>query len=351
MSRGDLGEHYADALSYAVALANRPAFSRHQIHGALMRHDLILDVQRHRGRRHADKLAWGLVDRAVQRVQMHPPELWRFEVPDRLRRYRTRADDRLWPGRTGCADRRALEAAYLTGFLARSTTFHLAARTWGLRAGMPAVSVNRAAKRLQRQGLLRLERKGTVRIGALYRVKSPRTVTRGLPPREVPLCQLVDITRVGYSLLDELGYERRLLAHDAFRPGALGDSGWMVARWLSDDVPLDVDRLSASTGIATDRVAGILRALALRDGVTADHTRALEPTFFEALDQIARDTGTFGTLDRDRETYAAERAKRDTEYPDPASTSSALFVTVRDPSAWWSTWWGSLSEKAVPRAA
>jgi hypothetical protein len=366
MSRGDLGELCEEALGYGVALANRPAFTRHQIHSALMRHELVLDVQRKRGLRHADKLAWGIVDRAVERVKMHPPELWRFEVPDRLRRYRNRADARPWPGRTGCADRRALEAAYLTGFLARSTTFHLAARTWGLRAGMPAVSVNRAAKRLQRQGLIRIERKGTVRIGALYRVRNPRTVTRGLPPREVPLCQLVDITRVGVSLLDELGYERRLLAHDAFRPDALGDSGWMVARWLSDDVPLDVDRLSSSTGIAIARVTEILETLerhgpatgALANGrpeveviyrgkPTGGWLRSLEPAFFGALDQIARDAGTFGTLGRERETYAADRAKRDEQYPD---TPSELFVTLRDPWAWWSTWWNSLSE-GVPRAA
>lgn len=57
MSRGDLGEHYADALSYAVSLANRPAFSRYRIHGALMSHDLILDVQRERGQDQARRLA------------------------------------------------------------------------------------------------------------------------------------------------------------------------------------------------------------------------------------------------------------------------------------------------------
>lgn len=135
MSRGDLGEHYADALSYAVSLANRPAFSRYRIHGALMSHDLILDVQRERGQDQARRLAWGLVDRAVERVRMHPPDLWRLEVPDRIRRYRHDADARPWPGRTGRADRRALEAVYLTALLARSTRFHLAARTWGLRSG------------------------------------------------------------------------------------------------------------------------------------------------------------------------------------------------------------------------
>jgi hypothetical protein len=163
---------------------------------------------------------------------------------------------------------------------------------------------------------------------------------------------LVDITRVGYSLMDELGYERRLLAHDAFRPGALGDQGWMVARWLSDENPIDIERLAKSTGLALNRVMEVVDALEWRGAVGPSGpnglVRSLEPMFFDALDHIATDAGSFGTLERERETYAAERAKRDAQYPD---TSRSLFVTVPDPAAWWSTWWGSLSEKAVPHAA
>ena len=350
MTRGDLGEHYADALSYAVALANRPAFSRHNIYAALLSHDLILEVQRQKGRGRADTVARGLVDRAVERVQMHPPDLWRFEVPDRIRRYRHRADARAWPGRTGRADRRALEAVYLTALLARSTRFHLAASTWGLRAGMPAMAVSRASRRLRRQGYLRIGRPHTATIAALYRIRSPRSVTRGLPPREVPLSRLVDVALLGVSLVDELGFERRLLMHDGFRTAALGDDGWAVARWLSDELPIEAQRLARSTGVPPRRVGHVLEVLEAHGAASQSDDgwrRALEPFFFEAVGRIAIDAGTLGSLERDRDTYAKERARRDTKL---AESSRSLVVTLPPVASWWSRW-GLLGERVSPHVA
>ncbi len=76
--------------------------------------------------------------------------------------------------------------------------------------------------------------------------------------------------------------------------------------------------------------------------------RELEPFFFAALDEIAAATGSAGDLERDRERYREERGRRDRALED---RPSALFVTVRDPLQWWSTWWGCLRGEVLTHAA
>lgn len=164
------------------------------------------------------------------------------------------------------------------------------------------------------------------------------------------MSRLVDTALLGVSLLDELGFERQLLTHDGFRNAALGDDGWAVSRWLSDELPVDAQHLSVSTGIPFRRVEGILGTLEANDAAFRSDgwLRPIEPAFFDGLDRIALDAGILGSLDRDRDSYAADRAMRDARFPE---ASRSLFVTLPPPDSWWSTWWGSLSERAVRDAA
>jgi hypothetical protein len=334
VSRGDPGEHYADALSYGLSLANRPAFTSYMIHAALMRDEVVLDYQRERGAERAAAFAWSIVDKAIERTVEHPVGVWKDEVPRRIERYRATAD----AAGLSPTDRRVAEGLYLTAFLTRSTTFHLAARTCALRVGLPAMTVSRSLKRLKARHLVRLQRKHTATIAALYRLQG---VTRGLPP------QGGSLVTVGVSLVDEWGFERRLLRHDAFRNSALGDLGWLVARRLSDEIaldPLKCPQLGTRGGVP--HMLDTLEAAGAAQRTRRGWVRPLEPFFFAALDEIAHAAGTAGALERDRERYREERDRRDC-----GLEPSALFVTGRAPCEWWSAWWGSLSGEVVADAA
>ena len=329
MSRGDPGDRYADALSFALSLANRPAFDRHRMHRALMGDEIVLEFQRQRGPERASAFAWTIVDKAIERTIEHPVGVWKSEVPQRIMRYRAAAD----LAGLSLTDRRVAEGLYLTAFLARSTTFHLAARTCALRVGLPAMTVSRSLKRLKAKRIVRVQRKHTATIAALYRLQHPAGVTRGLPPQGGSLVPL------GVSLVDPLGFERRLLSHDGFRPAALGDRGWLFARALSDDLATLPDVTAVG-----DSVIETLEASGAVHRTRRGWVRELEPLFFAALDEIAVAAGTAGALERDRRRYDAERGELDRRL-EPKACS--LFV----PPDWWSTWWRSLLPEVLADAA
>jgi len=280
------------------------------------------------------RLAKRVTKAALDRAEAHPSELWRYEVPHRVVKYRCYADARPWPGRSGARDRRALEAAYLTALMARSTTFGLAARTWGERAGMDKESANRASKSLETtHRAIRRATKGAPNIAARYRVRSAKrtSATVEQPPLGGPTVALRDILFVGVHLLDPTGTDRILLAHDAFRPAALGDAGWLITRSLSSHQAISPLELSKRTGVSAKRTDELLTTLGRYGAATRDgqsYTRAFDPLLFDALDRIAMDAGTLGDLERDRAKHQRQRAERDTQKVKP----NALLVALETPT-------------------
>jgi hypothetical protein len=324
----DLGARYADAMGYALRLANKPAYDRFRIHDALLRDDLLIEMQRLRGASNASRMAYKLADRALAQVELKPPQLARYEVPARIERYRRGADARRWIGRTGPSDRRVLEAAYLTGFICRSMKFGLSVRTWGLRSGLHRAETSRSAKRLERAGLIVRTHRGTPNIAARFHLQRPELRQWGLPPLGGPTVSLRDLLLVGVHLLDQGGFERVLLAHDAFRPAALGSQGWMISRLLSHGNRATTADIAARSGIPVRAICLTLDALKTYGAVVESDgglVRVIESMFINALDMIAADAGTLGDLERDRDRYAEERRVRDDESP------NALVVSLEAP--------------------
>jgi hypothetical protein len=324
----DLGDRYADAMGYALRLANKRAYDRFRIHDALLRDDLLVEVQQLHGASHASEMAYRLADRALAQAELKPPELARYEVPARIERYRRGADARRWVGRTGPTDRRVLEAAYLTGFICRSMKFGLSVRTWGLRAGLHRAEISRSAKRLERAGLIVRTHRGTPNVAARFHLQRPKLRQWGLPPLGGPIVSLRDLVLVGVNLLDQGGFERVLLAHDAFRPAALGSQGWMVSRLLTHENRATVADIAARSGIPVRATCLTLDALKTHGAVIetgGGFVRVIESLFIDGLDMVAADAGTLGDLERDRDRYAEERRVRDDESP------NALVVSLEAP--------------------
>lgn len=345
---------YRDALSYALKLANKPAYGRHRIHDALMRHPFVLEEQGRRGLGRADALAWRITRHAADRVAVHGPETARFEIASRIYRYRQQAEELTWGGRTGPTDRRVLEAVYLSAFISRSARIGLASRTCGLRAGVDYRVAIRSLRRLEeRHGCILRTHKGGANLGSRFKLTAfPRTRTDGSTPRrEAPLSVLRGQVLLGVQLLDETGYQRRLLQHDAFRPRALGDVGWLVVRLLDDARGISPLEIAQRTGL---KIGGVEHQIAELESVGVvspmgdGYVRGIEPILFAGLDDIAVSLGTHGQLERDAEQYERERRERDDRLPTPVESNASHISPIRTVSAtchsWWETWWGSLSE-------
>jgi hypothetical protein len=335
-------EDLREAGGYALSLANKSGYDEIKIVRALLRHEAIAAIQVEQGPEKARTTALRKARWALERARTHPKGDWRSEVPTKVARYREAADSIPWPGRTGATDRRTYEGVLLTGLIARSSTFGLAARTAGWRTGMLWTVANYSMRRLETKHMIRRLSHGggpvERRIAAKYRLlpfKTPN-LNEGSPPPVLPvqLPPMLDPTAASVS--------RQLLQHDAFRNRALGDVGWQVVRWLDPFEPIRADVLAGVTGISRDRVRRVLGELhrhGVARPVTDGWVRILDADLISLLDVIAWDAGTVGALARDAERYERERHGK----------SCALFVQLPGPE-WWATWWGSLSEEVAHAA-
>jgi hypothetical protein len=249
--------------------------------------------------------AWTYCERtahkAIERARTVPPALDKGAAILRVMILRDVADSLPWGRRVSA--RRTLEGAFLTGTMA-GLDFGLAHRTWAERTGQSREGrIKRNVPLLE--GLGWFSYAGKDPGGAnRYRLLLPDglSVPRGAP--EV-------------STWDELP-----LNHDAFRPKALGDAGWYVLH-LAPGVQ-DREEIAARSGLRPSLVQEVLDQVA---------GGPLVPQ----LDRIARERGTAGALERDKEQHRTERETREREH-----------VERREAGSEWIAWRRFLSRSEAP---
>jgi hypothetical protein len=117
--------------------------------------------------------------------------------------------------------------------------------------------------------------------------------------------------------------DRGWLAHDAFRPEALGDVGWYVLSVLTQ--PRTVDDVSVRTGLDVEDVWVLIRRLHVAElvDITDNDVVVRAGNLIPQLNIVADAAGTLGTLAADRERHDQDRVafrdRRDVNVPEVVS--------------------------------
>lgn len=317
---------FGDLRSWALRLANR-GWDAEQIARDIWRGPAVAAYVERFGKHKAEELTRDIGAWAVETVRLHPVDAWRAEVPARIAAIRDRINAApIFNARTAPTDYRATEVLYLTAVSAGSTAFRLSMRTGGVRGGMAETTFCSAVKRLRERGVVhRLAGSWPVgRVPARYRIGSPVSRT-GRTGGKDPSVRLLEFPSPPIARLLDPQW-RLALQHDAFRPAALGDLGWLIVHRMNAVEPLDVADLSQLTGVGLARLRRVARQLSTAgilvpgpDGWTAPLD--VDP-LLTVLERIARESGTSGALEADRTRHAADRAEFDNR--------SSLSVPLRD---------------------
>lgn len=283
-------ETCGEVMSYALKLANPPlSYDRTRILEALLDDSSVRTLRPRAARRFAERTA----DKALVRVATRPPARDRSAFLAEIADLRRSADAARWPGRAGPTDRRVLEGAYLTAELARSTSFGLSARTWGVRVGLPWRTVLRSRDRLIERGALAIIKSAerSSRQAARYRIGSPFCLSRSLP-EERNYCDTFAAP----------------IGHDAFRPPALGCIGWFLLRRLDVDDAVRHGDLATGCGLNRERVyasLGQMQRFEIARRVEDGWIRSADVD--ELLIRAAATFGTLGSASREVGSYIEDR--------------------------------------------
>jgi hypothetical protein len=246
---------------------------KHPRHGY---HSLIYaEHVKTRGTAAADRYAERTADKAFRLAKEAPRVTNDYEARERLMELYAAVDAEPWPPNLAGA-RRALEAAYVIAWeRGRVAEMKLDERTHAMRAGQSHGAVKYHRKQLHDMGWLRRHARDRGRGISRLTFHSPNIHRKTFQghPMDVPL----------------------LLAHDAWRPAALGDEGWYFQRVI-------VFRPSAVEH-PWDDVATMLQEHGL--GIPLP-----EEELIRRLDLIALDFGTFNTGYLEAQQFLADRARR-----------------------------------------
>jgi hypothetical protein len=291
--------------SYALRLANR-GYDERMIFRALaakpsgrrdpgsIKYQRILDE---RGRDAADAYAQHTAEGALAWVAANPAIRDRVSALVALLQIRGAAESLPWAIYGGPGVRRALEAAFLAADRLGGVRLGLPLRRWAELAGVTFDSIRERRDKLVRMGWLCRDPRDRPGRTARYGVRLPSCV--------LPTFTSQGGLNVGALVITHSAH--RLLAHDAFRGGALGDAGWYVAHSLNGRrEPLR--ELGLRTGIREEALWDLMARLD-RAGVieVADDTASLAPHLFPRLDAIASASGTQGAGEADRLRHLRER--------------------------------------------
>jgi hypothetical protein len=286
-------------MSYAVRLANR-GYDTTMIFRALaakpsgkrdpgsLKYQRILDE---RGRDAADEYARCTAEKALGFVKANPPIKDRASALVGIAEVAEAAEALPWAVYAGPGARQALEAAFVVAEGVGGLSFGLSLRQWAEVAGQPM-----RATRTHRDLLTELEwfqRNPGDRLGrtARYRLRLPRHIHS----QERSECA-------------GLG-ERAWLAHDAFRPEALGDMGWYVLSRLSIfRATADLRIVSVQTGLGLEELRELVDVFE-RENLTYredDFVRCADD-LVPRLDAVATRYHTAGRGEEDRELHRFER--------------------------------------------
>jgi hypothetical protein len=278
----------SDDLTWALRLVRMGADRRkvieaishkHAKHGY---HSLIyFEHLKSRGTAAAERYAEKTADRAIAIAKEAPRVTNPYEARERLSELYAYVDAEPWPVNLAGA-RRALEAAYVIGYeRGRVAEMKLDLRTHALAAGQSFKAIRVHRKQLHELGWLRRHSgdrgRGISRLSFHLPPRAHRRPLGGHPMCPPPLTDPV-------------------LAHDAWRPGAFGDAGWLVQAQIMNRAPLPARG-------TWDDVIGLLQEHGLGIPLASED-------LIRALDLAALTFGTFNSGYRDWETFAAERARR-----------------------------------------
>lgn len=286
----------ADDMAYAVRLANR-AFSAEQIFRALsakpsgrrepgsLKYQRLLDG---RGRDRADAYAWTTAEKAIAFVQANPAITDRPSALVKLLELEAVAGALPWAVYGGASARRALEAAFVVAERVGGLSFGLSVREHAELTGHDFERIRVDRRVLTDLGWLR--RDPSDRLGRTSRF----SLRRGFHIHS----HQGDLN---------VGTDREWLAHDGFRDRALGDLGWLVLSLLA--APVSTHALALRTGLdqtALEDVCSKLERAGLMRIVDDDLIHRANDVV-SALDHAARDLGTIGAGDADRERHRVDR--------------------------------------------
>lgn len=285
-------------MSWAVSLANR-RYSVEQIHRALaakpsgrrdpgsIKYQRLLDTK---GLDAAEAYAWRTARKALDFVRVNPKILDPAEGTLAVLAIGSLAGALPWGLYGGSGPRRALEAAFVIGERVGSVCFGLALRQWAEISGQTLESVRKNRDVLLSLGWLSKLASDTRHATDRFRLRRPSHIrSRGRFECGNPA-------------------DRGWLAHDAFRPGALGDDGWYVMTLLA--TAASARELTIASGMDPDDLEALLAKLERLDLIDTDEGGILRRAddLPQRLDLAAATLGSAGSADRDRERHAAERA-------------------------------------------
>jgi hypothetical protein len=216
MTRDDERQHLSQDLIWALKLVRqgydeaaivKTLSTRHPKHGYHSRafYEILDSRGSEAARRYAIRTAQKAATFAKEGHRVTNP----YEALERLQKIWERVDAEPWPLKLA-GRRRALEAAFSIGFeRGRVANMFLDLRTHAMRAGQELGALRRHRIALDEMGWLRAGPMRRGRRSSLVSFQCPEKVN-------------IEVTFLRTSYVQE----PVLLAHDAFRSGALGDRGW-----------------------------------------------------------------------------------------------------------------------------
>ena len=284
-----------DDMSYAVRLANRD-YTTEQIFRALsakpsgrrepgsLKYQRLLET---RGADRADDYARRSAEKAIAFVKANPAIADRPSALVKLLEIEAAAGALPWAVYGGAGVRRALEAVFVVAERVGGLSFGLSVREHAELAGHDFERIRSHRRALSDLGWLR--RDPSDRLGRTSRF----TLRRGFHIHS----HQGDLN---------VGTDRRWLAHDAFRKGALGDEGWLVLSIAA--APVSAQVLAQRTGFDHGTLEATCSTLERLELLHADDdlVRRVDQVM-TALDAAAERLGTTGTADADKERHRLDR--------------------------------------------
>ena len=240
------------------------------------------------------------------------------------------ADDKRWPLPNGPRKRRVLEGAYQIAYGVGDVRFSRSYRSWGEVVGIPWQATGHAVRLLRRDRLVLRVKPASGYQAATYRLGVPRPLPSTIGPSPVDLL---------FKSGPNFNNRTYVLAHDAFRPQALGDAGWLVLRWLDPERPLEPAALASVTGLpyrvvleVCDRVHAAEVATAIPGGWVS----VPDDELGERLDRYAMKAGTWGMLsvqrsDQERQRYRSRGEPLPTQIGPVTYAEAELRMVVTPP--------------------
>lgn len=243
-----------------------------------------------RGRDAADRYAVTTAERALRFIAENPAIRDATGAVVRLLELEGAADALPWGLYGGAGPRRALEAMFTIAEDLRTLRFGLALRQWCEIAGQPL-------------DVIPTHRNTLLSLGWITRNPDDRAGRTSRFSLRLPLH--IHLHTGGMNV--GLGADREWLAHDSFRPEALGDEGWLILRIAATSC--SVREIAIRAGFSIEATEDHMAHLASRQLVAVDDEGGVVRTtpLVPALDAAAAYFGTKDRLDDDRAKHRRER--------------------------------------------